>query len=420
LTFNANLTNPVPSGQLLAPVGSGQGLTTNLGNAPGNVILQERTNPEYWRYSFGIERQFRGDFLIEVSYIGQRGQNLPILETQNYIPQQYRTQSPVRDANTETFLSTVVANPFVGLMPDSPANNGATIARRRLLMQYPQFDASGICTGGGTFCAETDGGSNTYHGMIFRADKRFTHGFMLMSSYTWSRMREQVTPLNPWEGPEERVAAVDRPHRITFASVVELPVGRDRRWGSDWNPFVDGILGGWQFGAKFEWQVGQPLIFNNNTYYDPGCGDPSSLKSQWGDDGNGSFRGIDTPVIDLTCFYTLQGQPFRNAAGQAVTFQATEIQLGQSNFRTFPTTLPDVRFMNHHLLDFGLTKNFRVGDRVRVQARIEVLNATNYTLFNVGNVALGSNSASFMRLTNIDSSTVMKPRDVQIGARVTF
>ena len=75
--------------------------------------------------------------------------------------------------------------------------------------------------------------------MIFRADKRFTHGFMLMSSYTWSHMREQVTPLNPWEEPEERVAAVDRPHRITFASVAELPVGRDRRWGANWIPIVD-------------------------------------------------------------------------------------------------------------------------------------------------------------------------------------
>ncbi len=76
--------------------------------------------------------------------------------------------------------------------------------------------------------------------------------------------------------------------------------------------------------------------------------------------------------------------------------------------------------MNHHLLDFGLTKNFRVGDRVRVQVRIEALNATNYTLFGVGNVTLASNNATFMRLNNIDSSTVMKPRDVQIGARVTF
>ena len=402
-------------------MGSGQGLTTNLGNAPGNVTLQDRVNPEYWRYSFGIEHQFPGDFLVEVSYIGQRGRHLPILETPNYVPEQFRTQSPVRDAAAETFLSQVVSNPFVGLMPDSPGSNGATIARRRLLYQHPQFEASGICTGNGTFCAETDGGSNTYHGMIFRADKRFSHGWMLMSSYTWSRMRERVTPLNPWEGPEDRVASVDRPHRITFASVLELPVGRDRRWGSNWNPVVDAVLGGWQFGAKYEWQTGQPLVFNNNNYYDPGCGDPRSLKAQWGEDSTGAFRGIDVPVMDLTCFYTLQNQPFRNAAGQVVTFQATDfISLGQSNLRTFPTTLPDVRFMNHHLLDFGLTKNFRVGDRVRVQVRIEALNATNYTLFGVGNVNLTSTSASFMRLTNIDSSTVMKPRDIQLGARITF
>ena len=242
---------------------------------------------------------------------------------------------------------------------------------------------------------------------------------MLMSSYTWSRMRERVTPLNPWEEPEERVAAVDRPHRITFASVVEVPAGRGRRWGTDWSPAVDAVLGGWQFSAKFEWQVGQPLVFNNNTYFDPACGDPKDLKAKWGEDG-GVFRGVDVPVMDVTCFYTFQNQQFRNAAGQPITFQATENQLGQSNMRTFPTTMPNVRFMNHHLLDLGLTKNFTVGNRVRVQVRIEALNATNYTLFNSGNVNLATNQATFMMLNNIDSSTVMKPRDVQLGARVTF
>ena len=282
LTFQANLTNPIPSGQLLTPVGSSQGLTTNLGNAPGNATIADRVNPEYWRYSFGIERQFPGDFLVEIWYLGQRGRHLPILETVNYVPEQFRTQSPIRDVAGETFLSQVVSNPFVGLTPDSPGSNGSTIARRRLLYQHPQFEASGICTGGGTFCTETDNGSNFYHGMIFRADKRFTHGFMLMSSYTWSRMREKVTPLNPWEEPEERVAAVDRPHRITFASVAELPVGRDRRWGGDWSPALDAILGGWQFSAKFEWQIGQPLVFNNNTYFDPACGDPKDLEGAVG------------------------------------------------------------------------------------------------------------------------------------------
>ena len=102
-------------------------MTTNLGNAPGNVTLQERTNPEYWRYSFGIERQFPGDFLIELSYLGQRGRHLPILESLNYVPQQIRTQSTIRDAAAETFLSQAVSNPFLGLMPDSPASNGGTI-----------------------------------------------------------------------------------------------------------------------------------------------------------------------------------------------------------------------------------------------------------------------------------------------------
>jgi len=419
LTFQANLTNPIPSGQLLVPVGSSQGLTTNLGNAPGNVTVADRVNPEYWRYSIGVERQFAGDFLLEVSYLGQKGRHLPILESVNYVPEQFRTQNPLRDAGAETFLTQAVSNPFVGLTPDAPASNGATIPRRRLLYQYPEFEASGICTGNGTFCTETDNGSNVYHGVILRADKRFTHGFMLMSSYTWSHMRERVTPLNPWEEPEERVAAVDRPHRITFASVAELPVGRERRWGTNWSPALDAILGGWQFSAKFEWQVGQPLVFNNNTYFDPACGDPKDLKAKWGQDG-GVFRGVDVPVIDVTCFYTFQNQPFRNASGQPVTFQATENQLGQSNVRTFPTTLPDIRFMNHHLLDFGLTKNFQVGNQVRVQLRIEALNATNYTLFGSGNVTLTSNSATFMMLNNIDSSTVMKPRDIQIGARVTF
>ena len=56
------------------------------------------------------------------------------------MPQQYRTTSAIRDNNAETFLSQVVSNPFQGLTPETPGSNGATIARRRLLLQHPQFD----------------------------------------------------------------------------------------------------------------------------------------------------------------------------------------------------------------------------------------------------------------------------------------
>ena len=351
LTFLANLTNPVPSGQLLQPNGSSLGLLTQLGGNAAGIIRDERTNPEYWRYSFGIEKQFATNWLVEMSYLGQKGSNVPFIEQVNYVPEQFRTSSPIRDNNAETFLSQVVANPFQGLTPETPGSNGATIARRRLLLQYPHFD---------TLTAETYEGTNTYHALLARLEKRFTDGLMVQTSYTWSRFREQVAPLNPWEAPEDRVGAVDRPHRITLASVAELPFGQGRKWGSDWNDALEAILGGWQFSTKYEWQSGVPLVFNQNTYFDPQCGDPRELTSQWGTAPTARSTASTFRSSTPRCFYTQNGQPFRNAAGQVVTFQATEIGLGQSNIRTFPTTLPHVRFQAHHLLDLGLTKNVRI------------------------------------------------------------
>jgi hypothetical protein len=415
LTFGANLSNPVPSGQLFDPVGGNLGLSTNLGGNPGSttapIIPLDRKNAEFWRYSIGYERELPWQMVFEISYLGQKGRNLPLAEPLNYVPQEFRTSSVVRDTNAETFLTQSIANPFQNLFPDNPSVSGSTIARRKLLLQYPQFD---------TFFIETYRGSNTYHGLVLRADKRFTSGVMVMSTYTFSKMRERVAPLNPWEDLEDRVGAFDRPHRFTFATVLELPFGNGRKFGHDWNGVVDAILGGWQFATKYEWQMGQPMVFNNNTYYDPGCGNPKNIKSTWGTNAQGQKLGIDVPMLDVSCFYTLNGQPFKNAQGQVLTNTAPDISLGAANIRTFPTTLPDFRFQNQHLLDAGLTKNFQIGNRVRLQIRVEALNATNFTLFNSGNLTLTPTNASFGKISNIDSSTVMKPRDIQLGARVTF
>ena len=347
LTFNANLSNPVPSNTLLEPVGSSLGLATNLGGSPGTVFAAERKNPTFWRYSLGIERELPGNMIVEVSYLGQTGRDLPIVEPLNYVPEAFRTQSVVRDTAAETFLTQTVSNPFQGLFPDNPGVSGSTIARRRLLLAYPQFD---------TLSIETERGSNTYHGVLARLDKRFTNGVMIMSTYTWSRFREKVAPLNPWEDLEDRIGPGDRPHRVTLASVVELPFGQGPAIGREWGGATNALLGGWQLSGKFEWQTGQPLTWGN-VYYDAGCGSPNDLAGRWGTE-NGQKLGIDVPFFDTSCFYTRDGQPFRNAAGQPVTFGAPEISLGAANIRRFPTTLANVRFQNHHLLDLGLTKAF--------------------------------------------------------------
>ena len=412
LTFNASLANPVPSGVLLEPVGSSLGLRANLGGSPGTVFIDERANPRYWRYSIGLERELLWNMVAEISYLGQRGQNLPFVQTLNYVPPEFRSQGDIRDNAAESFLTTTVANPFQGLFPDNSTSSGATIARRRLLLQYPHFDG---------FSREVYEGSNRYHGLVLRLDRRFQNGFMIMTSYTYSNIREKVAPLNPWEGLEDRISTVDRPHRITLATVAEVPFGHGRRWGSSTNEIVNAALGGWQFTARYEQQSGQPLAFPN-VYFDSACGNPADvISSTWGDGPNGQMYGVDLPIFDTSCFYTRNGQPFVNSSGQVLTFSANEINLsGNSNIRRFPTTLESIRFQQHRILDLGISKTFAVGQRVRMQVRIEALNALNYTLFNAGNVTMDSRMASFGRISNIDSSTVMKPRDIQLGFRVMY
>ena len=56
---------------------------------------------------------------------------------------------------------------------------------------------------------------------------------------------------------------------INVTSVVyQLPFGKGRKFGSQWNPFVDGALGGWELNTINTANTGLPL----NVQYTPGGG----------------------------------------------------------------------------------------------------------------------------------------------------
>ena len=130
-----------------------------------------------------------------------------------------------------------------------------------MLLQYPHFDNLTI---------EAYRGENTYHALLARLEKRFTDGLMVQSSYTWSRFREKVAPLNPWEDlgrPRRRGGSAASHHaRQRRRAAVRT---RDTNGATTGTTVLDAILGGWQFSAKYEWQSGVPLVFNQNTYFDP-------------------------------------------------------------------------------------------------------------------------------------------------------
>ena len=88
------------------------------------------------------------------------------------------------------------------------------------------------------------------------------------------------------------------------------------------------------------------------------------------------------------------------------------IQLA-NNIRYFPSTLPDVPDPRPAPARRG-HKTFTLPREMRLQIRIEAINALNYTV--LWNPNLDPRNANF-GLVNQDRNN---PRDIQLGARLTF
>lgn len=118
---------------------------------------------------------------------------------------------------------------------------------------------------------------------------------------------------------------------------------------------------------------------------------------------DGRIVGIDVPAWDISGFYP---------AG--ATFSDTRLALGAANRRYFPFLLEGIRSQNLHLLDVGISKNHRFANGMRLQARIELLNAINTVVFS--DPDLSPRSATF----GLYRAQRNLPRDVQLGVKLTF
>ncbi len=407
-SFLTNLTNPIPSGTLIQPPGSSLGAATGLGLTIGTVVPSHRENPYYNRWQLGAQRDLGAGWKVEGYYLDSRGTHLPVVRELNGLPLQYLSTSRIRDTANEAFLSQSVPNPFQGLLPGTTLN-GATITRAQLLRQYPQFLAganNGAVSNTGTISVGTEEyrGSDPYQAGTILIEKRFTGHNSITASYTRSHETDRLNFLNPADGVlENRISPNDRPNRATLGTIIDLPFGRGQKWGSNRRGLTDAVLGGWSVSASYQYQSGFPLTWNTNVYYDPSR-DPRDLHSNIGGTCSGGGKaGLDCPAWDTSGFYVPGGTGRTDA----------RIQLA-NNVRYFPSTLPHVRTANLNLLDFGLYKTFGIARGMNLQVRIEAINALNYTV--LWNPDQNPRNATF-GIVNQDRNN---PRDVQLGARLTF
>jgi len=112
------------------------------------------------------------------------------------------------------------------------------------------------------------GANQKYNGMQVSLHKRFSAGIEYQVSYTWSRAMsdsigyygdggqsgsQSAYMQNLYDRRAEwSPAYFDLKHNFVASYFYEMPFGKAKRFGSNWNPVVNGVLGGWQMGGSFQ------------------------------------------------------------------------------------------------------------------------------------------------------------------------
>jgi len=196
-------------------------------------------------------------------------------------------------------------------------------------------------------------GWSWYHALQAGLQKRFAGGYTIGANYTYSRFTEATEFLNagdpePWEG----ISSQDVPHRLSVNGILELPFGRDRRFGSSVNPAINALIGGWQVQGIFTFQSGFPIGNFPNVFFT----------------GNLDDIAVDDPTL---------ARWFNTDAG----FNRVSAQQPASNLRTFPFRIDSVRGDRTNNVDLSMIKNTSLSHGKSLQFRFEAINAFNHPQF---------------------------------------
>ncbi len=371
-TFVASMSDPFPTG-LLEPAGPSGGLMTNL-NQSVRFYRPRRRTPYSQRWSFGFQRLLPGDFLLDLSYVGNRGTGLEIPRELNGTPNRFLSTDFRRDQEAIDRLSERLPSPFLGTDPIF----GSRISRADLLKPFPQFRS----------VVMDDGvGYSWYHSLQVRAEKRFSQGYTFQAAYTWSKLMQATEFLNAADTvPYETLGSADRPHRLSITGIWEVPIGKGRRVGANLHPFLNAVVGDWQLGGIMNLQSGSPLEFGDAIF-------------------TGDIKDIALPAGERTV-----DRWFNTDAG----FVKSRSQQRAFNVRSFPLRFSGIRGDHQYRLDLSAKKNFLITEKVKLELRAEAINALNHAILRAPRT--DPTRSNFGRVTNV----AWLGRNFQFGLKLMF
>ncbi len=362
--------------------------------------------PMVQMWGLEVERELPGNMVLSLGYAGSHGTHLFGAYryfwyqgiTQNWLKYRYAMDAVIP-------ITDVFSDPkTVAQLEKLYGSSG--VQRSRLLNPYPFFYPLQSATYDGT---------NVYHGLNVRLQKKYSHGFNFIAAYTYSKNMTNGLTANltselvdavhgsqpggrasavenyygQYQDPDnevEHVIAIDDvPHMLNVAAAYEFPFGSGKAFLNR-KGIVNGVFGGWKLAANFNAQSGIPLRVR---------GPCSGLQaSVWGDCrpnliGNPKFPGGRSKEQRIAQWMNPAAfePPFGTdpATIQAISTgyypDGTPFDYNSDIYWTFGNMGPQLaglRSPGFWNVDSSLTKRFPISESKYFEFRWEMFNALNH------------------------------------------
>jgi hypothetical protein len=348
--------------------------TPNAGVAPGTfgnralgaALAPDFSTAESQVWSLGLQREVFKNAVIDVSYVGTKGDKLIRRRNINFVTPAQTIAAGVANA--------AAVRPYVGYS---------------------------------TITFYETGGKSRYHGFLSSFNYRLANGFTITTAYTFSKTLTDSTndrdaidePQNPLQPNEYAEARTSRPHVFSASYVYEIPFFRNST-----NSALRLLLGGFQLSGITQLESGAPIpriavsdtLTGQRGLYPNMNGDPS-----------GGLAGTRDPVTGLPFIFdpTVFSNPANGQFGNAP--------------RAF------ARLPGRNQTNLSLSKQFYFNSErtTYLQLRAESYNLFNQTQF----VMAAGNATTFPTTLNLTTNALIarptgtRPaREFQFGAKLYF
>jgi hypothetical protein len=442
------LTSPVIPGVNAAATVLADTLDYNWKPAASDVI------------DFSIQRQLKGNVILEVGYMGRWSRRLFTSFEMNAVPwmmkfngQQFATAydnlyfalaKGATPAVQPFFESALAGSSFCtgysSCTAGVAAKESGNIMAQNVWNLWSDMDSSFVF-GPNTLISNqtvwgynhTTGAISNYQALTATLTKRAGHGLTLNSNLTYGRnlgslgMNQMYTlqsPANSWDvradyGPQ----FWDRKLTINVLGTYELPFGKGRRWASS-NPVLTRVLGGWSLTPIFTYGTGLPDQACTGSWQEWGttsqnCGGPVPLggmntallsnSAHPGVKGSGGI-GVNADPANGGIAMNMFPDP-------AAVYKGFRPNLVGLDGRTFYNV---IRGQSRWNLDLGITKDTRITERWGIQIFAQMFNALNHMMWGDPGLTLQDPAGWGVIGGEYGAIGSNNRRVIQLGARVHF